>query len=59
VRALEAALVPMIEPILSPLWALLVIGERPGPFAIAGGCLVLGTVAARGVVMAIRNGKRS
>jgi drug/metabolite transporter (DMT)-like permease len=59
VRALEAALVPMIEPILSPLWALLVIGERPGPFAIAGGCLVLGTVAARGVVMAIRDGKGS
>jgi drug/metabolite transporter (DMT)-like permease len=51
VRALEGALVPMIEPILSPLWALLIIGERPGPFAIVGGCLVLGTVAARGLVM--------
>ena len=53
VRAIEAALVPMIEPILSPLWALLVIGERPGPYAILGGCLVLGTVAARGVLMAL------
>jgi drug/metabolite transporter (DMT)-like permease len=52
VRALEGALVPMIEPVLSPLWALLVIGERPGAYAIAGGCLVLGTVAARGVIMA-------
>jgi drug/metabolite transporter (DMT)-like permease len=53
VRALEGALVPMIEPILSPLWALLVIGERPGPFAVAGGCLVLGTVAMRGVILTL------
>ncbi len=50
VRALEGALVPMIEPILSPLWALLVIGERPGPFAILGGCLVLGTVTTRSLL---------
>jgi drug/metabolite transporter (DMT)-like permease len=53
VRALEGALVPMIEPILSPLWALAIIGERPGPFAMIGGCLVLGTVAVRGIVMTL------
>ncbi len=49
VAAIEAAIIPMIEPILSPLWVFLAIGERPGPFALIGGSLVLGTVAIRGI----------
>ncbi|QYM78934.1 DMT family transporter [Horticoccus luteus] len=45
--ALEAVLVPVIEPILNPLWVFLVLGERPGHFALAGGALVLLAVTAR------------
>jgi drug/metabolite transporter (DMT)-like permease len=51
--ALEAALVPMLEPILNPIWVLLLLHERPGPFALAGGLVVIGAVAAR-AVLAVR-----
>jgi hypothetical protein len=39
VTALEAILIPMLEPILNPLWVALVHGEVPGAWSIAGGAL--------------------
>lgn len=48
--ALEAMLIPIIEPILSPLWVALAVGERPGPWALAGGAIVVGAVALRGTL---------
>jgi drug/metabolite transporter (DMT)-like permease len=42
--ALELLVVPMLEPILSPLWAYVFLGERPGPWAWAGGLIVIGSV---------------
>jgi drug/metabolite transporter (DMT)-like permease len=50
VTALEAILVPMLEPILNPLWVDLAKGERPGPWSLVGGALVLGAVLLRGLV---------
>ena len=47
VPAIEGAITPMIEPILNPLWVFLWLGERPGPYAMIGGSVVLGTVAVR------------
>jgi OOP family OmpA-OmpF porin len=47
VPAVTAILVPMIEPVLNPLWVLLLIGETPGPMEVAGGIVILGAVAAR------------
>jgi drug/metabolite transporter (DMT)-like permease len=47
--ALEALLIPIIEPILSPLWVAIVFGERPGPWALAGGAIVVGAVTARAI----------
>ncbi len=41
VTALEAVLIPVIEPILNPIWVLLALGERPGPLSLAGGVIVL------------------
>ena len=49
VPAVTAILVPMIEPVLNPLWVLLLLGEAPSPMAIAGGAIILGTVAARSI----------
>jgi drug/metabolite transporter (DMT)-like permease len=49
VRALEASLVGMLEPVLNPVWVLLFLGERPGWWALAGGAIVIGAVAARTV----------
>jgi len=51
VTALEATLIPLLEPVLNPLWVMLALGERPGPWAILGGALVLGAVLARGALM--------
>ena len=47
VRAFDATLLTLIEPVLNPVWTSLVHGETPGSFAIAGGVVILGTSAAR------------
>ena len=51
VTALEAALIPFIEPILNPLWVMLALGERPGNWAIVGATLVIGAVLLRATLM--------
>ena len=48
VTAIEAALLPLLEPILTPLWVMLTMGERPGRWALIGATLVLGAVLLRG-----------
>ncbi len=52
--ALEAMLIPVIEPILSPLWVALAFGERPGRWALVGGAIVVGAVVMRGVLAPAR-----
>ena len=49
VEAFQAVLVTMLEPILNPVWVFLLHGERPSQWAIAGGILVLLTVALHGL----------
>jgi len=49
VTALEAVLIPVIEPILNPIWVMLVIGEKPSPLALFGGIIVVGAVTWRAV----------
>ena len=51
VTALEATLIPLIEPVLNPLWVMLALEERPGPWAIFGGTLVLAAILTRGALM--------
>lgn len=51
-EALESTLLLTIEPILSPVWVFLVLGETPGPLAIAGAILVLVAVVLRAVLSA-------
>jgi drug/metabolite transporter (DMT)-like permease len=41
VRAIDATLISMVEPVLNPVWVFLGIGERPSNFAIVGGCIIL------------------
>jgi drug/metabolite transporter (DMT)-like permease len=45
--AIEAILIPVIEPVLNPLWVALAVGELPGPWAVVGGLIVVGAVTAR------------
>jgi len=47
--ALEASLLALLEPVLNPVWTYLVAGERPGPWALAGGAVVLAATAWRTV----------
>lgn len=44
VPALTASLLCLIEPLLNPLWVLLLVGEMPGLGTLAGGALVLVSV---------------
>ena len=55
ITALEAVLIPVIEPILNPVWVLLALGERPGPLSLLGGVIVLSAVTAR-TVHSLRSG---
>jgi DME family drug/metabolite transporter len=45
VRATQASLTGMLEPVANPLWVFLFLGERPSPFAILGGLVVLAAIA--------------
>lgn len=47
VTALEAVLIPVIEPILNPVWVLLATGEKPSRLALVGGAIVLTAVTLR------------
>ncbi|QRK09947.1 EamA family transporter [Archangium violaceum] len=39
--AVEASLLILLEPVLNPVWAFLFAGERPGPWALVGGTIIL------------------
>jgi drug/metabolite transporter (DMT)-like permease len=45
ITATQASLTGMLEPVANPIWVLLFLGERPSVWAIAGGAIVLATVA--------------
>ncbi len=42
VPALETSLILLAEPVLNPIWAWLVHGEVPTPWALVGGAIILG-----------------
>ncbi|MBI5550439.1 MAG: EamA family transporter [Desulfobacterales bacterium] len=49
VTALESMLIPTIEPILNPVWVLLLLGEKPGPLALIGGTVIIVAIILRGL----------
>ncbi len=57
VGALETALLLFVEPVLTPLWAWLAHGERPGAWSLAGGGVILGATAVR-TLIDMRRGAR-
>lgn len=52
VGALEAVLIPSIEPLINPIWVFFIAGETPGRWALVGGSLVLAAVTGRGLITA-------
>lgn len=57
VTALEAILIPIIEPILNPIWVFLVMGEVPGRWAFIGGAIILASVTLRYSIPAIKKNR--
>ena len=51
--ALEAILIPVLEPLLNPVWVLLFLGEQPGHWALVGGGVVITAVTARCIWVAL------
>ncbi|HBL31379.1 MAG TPA: hypothetical protein DD490_31520, partial [Acidobacteria bacterium] len=41
VPAVEASLLLLLEPVLNPVWAWIVHGERPGVWSLLGGAILL------------------
>jgi drug/metabolite transporter (DMT)-like permease len=54
VRALDAAIISIIEPILNPIWVMLATSEQPTFWTIVGGSIVLATSLTRSL-LASRN----
>ncbi len=50
VTALQAVLIPVLEPLLNPVWVLLLMGEKPTLLALVGGAIVLGSVTLRSMI---------
>jgi drug/metabolite transporter (DMT)-like permease len=50
VTAIQAMLTAMVEPVLNPVWVLLVTGEKPTASAIAGGIIIVAAVAASSLI---------
>ncbi len=55
VTALEASLIPVIEPILNPVWVFIFMGEAPGYWALIGGSIVITAVTVRCVIPLCKN----
>lgn len=58
VTALEAVIIPVIEPILNPIWVMLLLGEKPSLLSLGGGVIVLGAVTTR-AALSIRAGRQA
>lgn len=57
VTALEGILIPIIEPILNPIWVFLLLKEKPGQWAVAGGIVVLAAITVRCLQTLRQNGR--
>jgi drug/metabolite transporter (DMT)-like permease len=57
VSALEGILVPVIEPVLNPVWVILVVGEAPGRWSLVGGLIVISSVLIHSWIT-VRNRRR-
>ncbi|MCS7013227.1 MAG: EamA family transporter [Chloroherpetonaceae bacterium] len=48
-RAVDAALIGMLEPVLNPVWAFLIVGEVPSMYAFIGGAIIIVAVFVQNV----------
>ena len=55
VRAVEAVLVAVLEPVFNPVWVFLAVGERPSTHALAGGAVIVAAVVVSSLVSTRRD----
>ena len=58
VPALETSLLVLLEPVLNPIWTFLLAGERPGPWALVGGAVVVAATVWRTLAVAFDRSRR-
>lgn len=58
VTAIEGIIIPVIEPILNPIWVAIIVGEIPGKLSIIGGLIVLISVTFRCLITTLRPNKK-
>ena len=49
--ALQTVMLPIIDPILNPVWVFLAVGERPGAVSLCGGGIVLAAITIRSLLL--------
>lgn len=52
VSAIEAILLPILEPLLNPLWVFIATKEAPSPYSILGGLVVILAIVSRSLYQA-------
>ncbi len=50
VRSLDAGLVGYVEPVSNPLWVYLILGERPGAWALMGGVIIVVAIVVHTII---------
>lgn len=50
VTSVEAILIPVIEPLLNPVWVMIFIGEVPGFYALVGGIIIIAAIVIRSLI---------
>ena len=50
ISAVQAMLTAIIEPILNPVWVLVITGEKPTAIALLGGTIIIGSVFASSLI---------
>ena len=54
VSALEATLLPVLEPLLNPIWVVIIMQEQPTLLSVIGGTIVIGAITLRGIILSRR-----
>jgi drug/metabolite transporter (DMT)-like permease len=57
ISALDSMLIPIIEPLLNPLWVFLILKEVPGIYALVAGAIILLSVIIRTFIIAGKESK--
>ena len=59
VRALEASMLLLLEPVLNPVWSWLIHGETPRAWSLVGGAIILGGTLAKTWMDSRRRGEEA